>query len=112
MIESSAVEDTLVAAETVRRARDLAITIAIALCAVPILYVINLVLMRGDGAVLITGYTLEITITFLVSLLLMGRLITNAVRLNRLLKDPRFLCEAKPMGSAHLFLFRRVLGLE
>ncbi len=111
MIESTAVEDALNAAEIVRRARDIAITVAIALCVVPILYVANLLMMRGNGAVLITGYTLETTITFVVVLLLMGRLIAIAVSLNRLLKNQRFLYEAGPTGSAHLYCLRRVLGL-
>ena len=112
MIESTAVEDALNAAEVVRRSRDIAITTAIGISVIPVLYVVNLVLLQGNGPVLVTGYTVETTIAFIVSLVLLWRLVTTAVGLNRLLKDQDFLCRSGPSGSAHVFLLRQFLKFD
>lgn len=111
MIQSTAVENALNAAEIVRRARDLAITTSIALGIVPVLYIANLVLVRGNGAVLVSGHSFEMALLFIIALILMWRLIATAVFLNRQLQDQRFLLESGPVGSAHIYFLRCVLGL-
>jgi len=112
MIESTAVENTLKAAEITRGARDLAITGAIGICVIPVLYIANLIMLRGNGAVLITGYTIETAVIFILSLLLMWRLVTTSVKLNRLLKNQEFLCKEGPTGSAYVYFLRRLVGID
>jgi hypothetical protein len=111
MIESTAVEDTLNAAENVRRARDLAITSAIGTSIVPILYIANQVLLRRDGAVLITGYAVETGLLFVASLILIWRLVVAAIDLHSLLKNQQFLLKSGLSGSAHGYLLRRLFGI-
>ena len=112
MIESTAVENTLRTAEVVRRARDLAITFAIALGVVPILYVANIIMLRGPGPILVSGYKLETTIVFFGTLLLVSRLILSAINLNRMLNDQQALLKSEVGQSAHVLLFKFVFGLS
>lgn len=95
-----------------RRARDLSITTAISLCILPILYVTNLVLLLSGRAVLLTGYDVEMSVLVLISVVLIVRMIIAAVKLNRQLNDQKFLYEAGPTGSAHVYFLRHVLGLN
>lgn len=111
-MESSVVEDTLVAAEVVRQARDIAITFAIGLLIIPILYIMNGVLVFRGGPVLLTGYNVEITLAFIVSLILIVRSVIAAGRLTERLHDQAFLTCAGIKGSAHAYFFRCLLGLD